>query len=125
MGTFHLEIHDWETDPSAKLAEIARADPQAAHLAQLGYRFAADAFRENLPVAVSGGALPLADGGVSMVVSVSAYQGPRSELSYRENVMELMRRGPDASALCTRPQPGGGKCTKPYAHTDACHPIGG
>lgn len=126
MGTFHLEVADWEADPSGALGEIASKDPACGHYASQAYQFARDLFSPHKArAAISGGVLPLADGGSSVTLSISAFVGPASELSYRDRIMELVRQGPEPELLCTRPQPDGGKCTKPYAHTDECNSIGG
>jgi hypothetical protein len=129
MGTFHLQVTDWNADPDPVLAEICRQDPECGAYARQAYLFAHNLFARpdlNAPVqaAISGGVLPLADGGMSIVLSVSATNAPDTELSYRDQVMKAMLTGPDTSSLCTRKQPGGGKCTKPYAHTDPCHTVG-
>ena len=98
MPTWHLEIKDWDADPSAALGTIENSDAKCGAFARAAYRFAADMFgATGAPAAISGGWLPLADGSDSVTITVSAHVGAAAVAdgrTYRERVMEELRKGP-------------------------------
>lgn len=96
MGTFNLQIDDWNQDPTAAIRDLTAQDEKAGLLAAHGYGIAkALAGLLGAPHAsVAGGWIPLPDGTDSITVSIGMQTGA-SDLAYHERVMNNLMKGPD------------------------------